>query len=212
MSAPSALVIASGADPGEVRRAEPADLVICADGGLDVALAADRRVDLVVGDLDSVSPTALDRAAAAGIAIERHRVDKDESDLELALATAIDREATVVVVHLAVGGRLDHQLANLLVLASPRWARADLSAVVGRDRVWVVRDRRVLPLDRGAHVALHSIGGPAEGVRTRGLRFDLHDERLEAMVARGIANEVAVAGPEIEVGSGVLLAISSPTR
>jgi thiamine pyrophosphokinase len=210
--AQSALVIASGADIDEVRRAARADFVICADGGLDVALAADRPVDLVVGDLDSVSADALARAALVGIEIERHRVDKDESDLELALTAAIDRRAGAIIVHLAVGGRLDHQLANLLVLASPRWATAEVAAVVGRDRVWVVRDRRVLPLDAGDHVALHAIGGRAEGVHTEGLRFDLHDEPLDAMVARGIANEVAAAGPAVGVVSGVLLVISSPTR
>jgi thiamine pyrophosphokinase len=211
VSARSALVIATGAEIDRVRAADPSDLVICADGGLDAALAADRQVDLVVGDLDSVSAGVLADATAAGVRIERHRVDKDESDLELALLAAVDRSAHTITVHLGVGGRLDHQLANLLVLASPRWSAAEISAVIGASRAWVVRERRVLPLGAGEPLALHAIGGPAQGVRTSGLRFDLHGEPLDAMVARGIANEVATERPTITVDSGVVLAISSPT-
>ena len=211
MSAPSVLVIATAAEVVGVREADSADLVICADGGLDVAAAAGRHVDLVVGDFDSVSAEALAAATTAGVEIERHPVDKDESDLELALAAAVERAAGEIVVHLGGGGRLDHQLANLLVLASPRWATAEVSAVIGIGRVWVVRGRRALPLASGEPLALHAIGGPAHGVRTRGLRFDLHGESLDAMVARGIANEAAAEAPVITVDSGVVLAISSPT-
>jgi thiamine pyrophosphokinase len=212
VSARSALVIATGAQIDRVRAADRADLVICADGGLDAAVAADRHVDVVVGDLDSVSTRALADATAAGVRVERHRIDKDESDLELALLAAVDRSADTIAVHLGVGGRLDHQLANLLVLASPRWSAAEISAVIGDSRAWVVREkRRVLPLVPGEPLALHAVGGPALGVHTGGLRFDLHGERLDAMVARGIANEVATGAPTIAVDSGVVLAISSPT-
>lgn len=205
-----ALIVAAGADVDAVRGAEPVDLVICADGGLDVTIAAGRRASLVIGDLDSVSDEALAAATAAGTDIERHRIDKDESDLELALAAALDRSATELHVHLGEGGRLDHQLANLLVLASPRWDAADLSAVVGTDRVWVVRGRRELPLAVGAPVAVHAIGGIATGVRTRGLAFEMDGEDLEPMVARGIANRAVEPSPSISVESGVVLVISSP--
>ena len=212
MSASTVLVIASGADVALVRDADPHDFVICADGGLDVALEADRGVDLVIGDLDSVSEEALAVARAGGADIERHPADKDESDLELALGAAVSRAPSKISVHLASGGRLDHQLANLLVLASPRWAATALSAVVGRDRVWVVRGSRVLPIGVGAPLALHAIGGPAEGVRTDGLRFDLHDEPLAPMVARGISNEVRRDTPRITVQTGVVLVVASSTE
>ena len=46
-------------------------------------------VDLLVGDLDSISPEGLAAAEDSGIRIERHAIDKDATDLELSLAAAV---------------------------------------------------------------------------------------------------------------------------
>ena len=210
-TASSALVVASGAPLRAVERAPQTDLVIAADAGLEVLLAAGRSVDLVVGDLDSVSQQALSVAAAGGAEIQQHRRDKDESDLELALTAAISSGAQRVGVLLRDGGRLDHQLANLLVLASPRWRQADIDAVVGEHRVWVVHggDERTIPLLAGEALALHAVGATAEGVTTTNLRYPLVGGDLPALVALGISNEAVSDAPTIRVGSGAVLAISS---
>ena len=211
MARRTVLVVASGADPSSVEAAPAAGFVIVADGGLHAASAAGRSVDLVIGDLDSTSAEALAEATAGGIEVRRHPPEKDESDLELALRAALDAGADTVHVVLRDGGRLDHQLANLLVLASHRWAAARIDATVGDHRVWVIRGRRVLPLRPGAALALHAVGGHASGVTTDGLRYPLDDAVLEPLVAIGIANEVTARAPSVRVAQGVLLAISSPT-
>ena len=210
-SATSALVVASGAPQPAVERAPQTDLVIAADAGLEVLLAAHRPVDLVVGDLDSVSAEALSAATAAGSEIAQHRRDKDESDLELALSAAINRGVQRIHVVLRDGGRLDHQLANLLVLASKRWQQADIDAVVGEHRVWVVHgaDERTIPLVAGEPLALHAVGGTATGVTTTNLRYPLVDADLPGLVALGISNRAVVDAPTIRVESGVVIAISS---
>ncbi len=207
----SALVVASGAPVGAVERAPQTDLVIAADAGLEVLLAAHRPVDLVVGDLDSVSAEALSAATAAGSEIAQHRRDKDESDLELALSAAITNGARQIHVVLRDGGRLDHQLANLLVLASKRWQQADVDAVVGEHRVWVVHgaDELTIPLVAGEPLALHAVGGTATGVTTTNLRYPLVDADLPGLVALGISNRAVVDAPTIRVESGVVIAISS---
>lgn len=204
----NALVVGAGAPLKAVESAPRTDLVIAADAGLEVLLGAKRSVDLVVGDLDSVSEAALAAAAAAGIEIQRHPETKDESDLELALAAAIHHGARRIQVLLRDGGRLDHQLANLLVLASPRWQTAELDAVVGDHRLWVVRGERTLPLAEGEPLALHAVGGPATGVTTTNLQYRLTGADLEALAARGISNLVVAAPPTVRVASGVLIAIS----
>lgn len=206
-----ALVIATGADVDAVAAAGRADLVVCADGGLEVALAAERAVDVVVGDLDSASPEAVERARALGTRFDAHPEAKDESDLELALATAVAAEATEITVLLAAGGRPDHQLANLLVLGSERWAGASIDAVVGHDRAWVVRGARRLPIGEGAALSIHAIGGPAHGVATRGLAYELRQETLDPLAARGISNLTLAAAPTIGCRDGVLLVLSWPT-
>src|SRR5690242_14035395 len=80
-----AIVVAGGDAPDARRELPPYATVIAADGGLDHAYALGLPVDLLVGDLDSVSAAALARAIAEGVTIDRHPAAKDETDLELAL-------------------------------------------------------------------------------------------------------------------------------
>ena len=63
--------------------------VVAADSGFDHALTLGLTVDLLVGDLDSISGPGRAAAEAAGTAIERHRPDKDATDTELAVAAAL---------------------------------------------------------------------------------------------------------------------------
>ncbi|MEM7140067.1 MAG: thiamine diphosphokinase [Actinomycetota bacterium] len=199
-------VIATGAAPTPIAGVS-ADLIICADGGLDAAHAAGRRPDIVVGDMDSVSEELLE-ALGSEVVVDRLPVAKDETDLELALARAIGAGAARISVHLAAGGRLDHQLANLAVLASSRWDSASLDAFVGHDPVFVIRGERSLPLSAGDPFAIVAVGGPAI-VTTRGVAWELTDHELSPTEARGISNVVERDGPTVQVSSGVVLAMSS---
>ena len=86
------------------------------------------------------------------------------------------------------GGRLDHQLSTLLLLASERYAGVQVDALVGEAWVHVVRGARTLEGTPGELVSLLPIGGPAEGVTTEGLVYPLRGETLEAGTSRGVSN------------------------
>src|SRR5688572_27553768 len=94
MAAPSAtdmVVVITGGDRVErdhLPTLPEGTRVVAADSGVDHALALGLDVDLVVGDFDSASPQALERAAAEGATVERHPAAKDATDLELALDAA----------------------------------------------------------------------------------------------------------------------------
>ena len=191
----------------EAPAAQPAaDLVVAADGGLEVALSLGWHVDAVVGDQDSVSSETLDRARHLGIEVVGHPQRKDETDLELALEFARER-AEAVHVLLSSSGRLDHALANLLVLASPRWAAIAVSATVDAAHVDVIRGTKRLAGAVGDTVSLVPVGGPAR-VRTWGLDYPLDDETLEPTSARGVSNIIVAVPAGVEVIDGALLVIS----
>lgn len=193
-------------------------LVIAADSGLALASALGYRVDLVVGDLDSVDPADLDAAVAAGASVERHDRDKDRTDLELALDAAATRGARRVHVVGGAGGRLDHVLANAICLASDTWAGLELSATYGTAGVWVVRTVAVIAGRPGDLVSLVPVGGPAHGVRTEGLRWRLAGDTLHPASGRGISNELTAAEARVTLEAGTLLAVApgpenpAPTR
>lgn len=207
VTSPHILIVATGAEVAPLKTVK-ADVVICADGGVGAARRAGLVVDLVVGDLDSAESEPLAEAAESGAKVHGHPVDKDQSDLELALSAAMAMGPSRISVHLAAGGRLDHQFANLVVLASPAWSAVPVDALVGNDPVWVIRTRRRLDLRVGDPLALHPVGGEARGVTTEGLAWKLDNAVLDPFSARGIANRVT-GSAAVSVADGVVLAISS---
>ncbi len=203
----AALVFAGGDPPGAADLLADVDLVVAADSGLELALALGVDVDVVVGDLDSVDPGALDRAVAGGAVVEAHPTEKDATDLELALDAAVARGATTVRVLGAHGGRFDHYLANVLLLAAPRFAAVRIDAKVGDAHVTVVRDRADLSGAPGTLCSLLPLGGPAVGVTTHELRYPLRHETLEPGSTRGVSNEFLGTEAAVSLDTGVLLAI-----
>ena len=200
-----ALVVA-GRQTGDPPDIGAPHLVIAADGGLDTVRRWGLRADAVVGDLDSASEDALRWARRGGAMIEEHPVDKDRTDLELALAHAAGRVDSIHAV-LPDGGRLDHAAINLAVLASPQWAGVDVTATIGEAHVTVVRGSRRLGGDVGDVVSLLAVGGPVLVASTSGLLYGLTEEVLSPTEGRGTSNVIVTSPAAIEVAEGVLLAI-----
>lgn len=197
----------------EARSAGARPIVIAADGGAQRALGLEVRPDLVVGDLDSIRPETVERLAALGIAVEQAPADKDESDTELCVRAALARGATVIRLVGALGGqRVEHSVANMLLLAHPMLDSCDAAIVAPPS--WI---RRVGSADGGGSLVVRGVAGdhvslfPAdtvvEGVRTEALRYPLHDEALLPGPARGLSNELLTAEARVHVARGRLLVI-----
>ena len=205
MIEPDVVVVASG--PGPDVAVPDGGTVVAADGGLDRAAALGLEVDVLVGDLDSVSSAALARAEAAGTRIVRHPVAKDATDLELALDEALALGARRVLVIASAGGRLDHLAASLLLLGAERYAELELDALVGDALVHVLRSARTLHGTPGELVTLLPLGGAAEGVTTSGLEYPLDGETLGPGSTRGVSNVFTSAEARVTLAEGILLAI-----
>lgn len=185
----------------------PDDLIICADGGSRHARALGLTPDALVGDLDSIGEEELAGAEAGDTTIVRHQRDKDETDLELALNQALEQDPAFIVIVGALGGRLDHTLGNIALLADPRLIRRRCSLDDGVERVVLCRARTEINGAPGDLVSLVPWGGPAEGVRTDGLRWALRGETLLPERSRGISNEMLGDSARVFVEYGSVLVI-----
>jgi thiamine pyrophosphokinase len=177
--------------------------VIAADSGAELAHELGLRVDLAVGDFDSISEESLGAIAR----IERHPVSKDATDLELALGAALALGPERILVLGGAGGRLDHLLGELLLLAGDAFAGVQVDAQLGAAAVHVVRGERLLVGEPGELISLFAVHGPARGVVTEGLVYPLHGETLEPGSSRGLSNVFAAPEARISLARGVLLAI-----
>jgi thiamine pyrophosphokinase len=181
--------------------------VIAADRGLEHAQALGLAVAIAVGDFDSASPDSVATAESAGTRIERHPAEKDATDLELALDTAIDLAPTRILVLAGRGGRLDHELSSLLLLAAEKYSGMQIDAAIGNARVHVVHGARDLEGTPGELVTLLALNGAAHGVRSEGLAYPLRGETLEPGSTRGVSNVFTDTPARITLERGVLLAI-----
>ena len=206
-----AIVVAGGdRDLDAIPAAWSDALVIGADSGIDFAHALGLTVDVAIGDMDSVSAEGLARAEAQGARVERHPAEKDKTDLELAFDEARRSGATDVLAIGIGGGRLDHLLANVLLLASEVWAPCRITALAGAARVHVLRGGEPaaeLAADVGELVTLLAIGGAARGITTSGLQYALHHEPLAAGTSRGVSNVVESTPVTIGLEDGAVLAV-----
>ena len=209
-------VVASGdLDPADAGWLNGPDLVVAADGGATALERLGRRPDVLIGDLDSADGALVERLMRAGVRVERHPTDKEASDTELALAAAVAAGADEIVVLGAIGGdRLDHELANVLLLADPALEGHDVRVVHAGNVVRLVRSGEVRALDGhvGDLVTLLPIGGEAFGVTTHGLRWPLPAATLRMGRSRGLSNEIVMTPASVRLESGLLLVIERAGR
>lgn len=204
-----------GSDAWLAGLATTSDVVLAADGGATRLHQAGRRPDVVVGDLDSLPAEARSRLEAHGVVFEVHPHEKAETDGELALEAAVARGADEIVVVGAFGGsRLDHQIANLLLLANVDVAAIDVALVTEQATFRAVQGPGTLELEGapGDWVTLSPLSELATAVTTDGLRYPLHREDLSRGSTRGVSNELTGRRGSVELAAGLLLVAITARR
>lgn len=192
--------------PFSAALAARAELLLAADGGANHLARIGLRPEAVVGDLDSIRPSVRRWVGESHVI---HLADQDTTDLHKTLAYAVDeRHAERVTVLALLGGRVDHGLENLALLA--RWsARVEIDAWDSTTRILPVTRQLELNLEPGQTVSLIPLGR-CDGVRTEGLKWPLRGEALDLGERTGISNLVTEHRVRISRDSGELLAFILP--
>ncbi|MEC4176394.1 thiamine diphosphokinase [Adlercreutzia sp. R21] len=176
------------------------DAVIAADGGYASLAAAGCTPDLAIGDFDSLG------YVPEGVPAKAFPPEKDASDMELALEAALARSADAVEVYGVLGGRLDHTLANLLLLASFAERGLAVTAVGESERIAFLAGpgELVLPAADAGIVSVFSLTDVSTGVVEEGLKYGLDGVALTNRTSWGLSNELIGAPARIAVESGTL--------
>jgi len=177
------------------------DFLIAADGGYRYAVEQGLFPHLVLGDFDSLG------SVPQHPHVVQVPVEKDDTDMMLAVKLALERGYRHMVLYGGLGGaRIDHTLANLqtLLYAARRGAAAYL---VGRGAVLTAVSGGTLSFPSGfaGYLSVFAMGPDAEGVTLRGLKYELHNGSLSAGFPLGVSNEFTGRAAEISVAQGDLL-------
>jgi thiamine pyrophosphokinase len=186
---------------------QPGDVFIAADGGYRYLEQLGLVPVRVVGDLDSLPPEQVNLLEGQGVIIERYPVEKDETDLELALLRAMAEGFKVIRIAGALGGRFDQSLGNLFLLSKNEFSHLDLRMEDGVEEVFLIRDEGLILGLPGDTVSLLPLGGPARGISTQGLKYVLNDEVLFPDQSRGISNVMLSNQTRVTLQDGILICV-----
>lgn len=194
----------SGDRAGVELKAAPGDLVIACDAGYPAALRLGLKPALAVGDFDSYGGEI-----APDVEVVRTPVRKDDTDTMTGLRLGLGRGCREFVIVGALGGRLDHTVANLQALCWLCTQGARGVILSADNRAWAVRDGALeLPRMEGWYLSVFA-AGECEGVTLRGVEYPLAGARLSPSMPIGVSNEFSADTARIEVARGTLIVIAS---
>jgi thiamine pyrophosphokinase len=208
--ASSHTLIFIGGDPPHpnVRQHLPADAyVIAADSGYAHAIAMGFVPHELVGDMDSIAAVDLTDARDSNILISQFPADKDLTDTEIAISSAIARQSTHITVVSGGGDRFDHVLAMVHSLASSALT-IDTTLLIGRARASYATYTKEFRINTqpGNTISLIPIGGAAT-VTTTGFQWELNNDTLQSFASRGVSNITTGESVSISVTDGSLAVV-----
>lgn len=189
--------------------AAKASYIIAVDGAWAKLkkLDLDIKVDLLIGDLDSLNQSKLE--VPNGVEVKKYPREKDRTDLELAIDEAKKLDPEKMVIFGAFGKRIDHLLGNIFLLEKlTRW---EISGVFidNYRRIYSIYPQKPLRVDvkKGDIISLLPLTGNASGIFTKGLKYKLENGRLNRSSTLGISNVATASKLVVKIDQGVLLAI-----
>lgn len=198
-------VVISGGDFSPVPGISPDDFVIACDRGYVYCERLGLRPDLIISDFDSYTGPV-----DSEIPLNRFVSEKDDTDTMLAVRYAVEHGFHELLLCCALGGRLDHLIANLqsLVYAQKH----------GLPAVLLSEDTEIRTLAGGAlriphredwSLSVFALDGPCRGVCITGAKYPLANAELLPSFPLGVSNTWAGEEAVISVEEGILLIVLS---
>lgn len=186
------------------------DFCICADGGYDYALLSGITPDLVVGDFDSSDKKFEDINFEKSTETILVPVEKDDTDLQLALKLAIERGSTEIAVVGGIGGRVDHTIGNIQNLV--HYSREDIEIyLVDPNQYLTVHHpgQRTYSGEKGQTFSAFAFTPEVTGVTYEGAYYPLENHTLTNTFPLGISNHFVDEKITVTTKEGILIVVTT---
>lgn len=185
------------------------DLIICADGGSEHALKAGITPNVIVGDFDSASPETVAVFKEQDIPFIEYPTVKDKTDTELAIDYAVAKGYNEILLLGCFGSRVDHTLANIMLLASLAQKGIKVRAVDENNDLYVCLDNVEILGEPGDYVSLIPLTAEVIGVTTHNLAYKLENATLSLGSTLPLSNRLSQTKGIVEIKDGILLVIKA---
>jgi thiamine pyrophosphokinase len=182
-------------------------LIICCDGAAYNMAQAKIKPDVIIGDMDSIDAAQLENYRMTGIEIIKYPSEKDFTDTELALDYALKLDPVRVHIWGALGGRIDHTLANIFLLKKGDEAGIKTCLLDEYGEAFLAQKEVVFTDAVGCTVSILALSPKVEGITLNGFAYLLNNETLRKGETRGLSNYIKESPARINFLSGELLVI-----
>lgn len=199
---------------GSFLKTEHFDYVVAVDGGLAYLKSLKLLPDAVVGDFDTVDPSILrEYRSRQSIFFETHTPEKDETDTQLAIDTAIGLGADAITILGGTGGRIDHMLGNLHLLDTCLLKGIHACMVDRQNRLYLLKEGTSFhrPDTWGRYISFLPLTQEVRGITLEGFRYPLYHKTITIGREAGlcISNELIEEWGRISFDSGILICVES---
>jgi thiamine pyrophosphokinase len=179
---------------------EKDDLLICADGGYLYARKLDLKVDLLVGDFDSLKDIPLDVQT-----VKLNKI-KDETDLYIAIEEGIKRGYQTFDIYGALGGRIEHTIANIQILANLKSKGLTAKLIDDKTIVEMLSTGTYIYNERCGYISLFSYTKEST-ITIKNLLYEVNNKTISNEFPLGIDNEFIGKESTVTVHNGLVLSI-----
>lgn len=184
--------------------------LVAVDGGLDYCCQMGLKVDLCLGDFDSVSSETLDDLNLSKIV--KLPVEKDDTDTLAALKLCVEKGYKEFYIFGGCGGRLDHTVANIQCLLFLKRKGCKGFLVSKAETIFVLKDEEIcFEAGKKGILSLFALSGEVKGVSIFGMKYNLDNAVICNDFPIGISNEFTGQAGKVNVSDGEVLVIMSET-
>ncbi len=184
-----------------------ANIFIAADGGEKLFARLNYLPHILIGDFDSLTEETLNYYQNRKTEIVKYPVEKDETDAELALLYCRDHAIGEIIFTNTLGGRIDHQLANLFLLEYAQ--NLSLKAVIEEPEkeIGIITDNIEFLNKKGTLFSILPLSENVENIKNYGFKYSLKGENLLRYKTRGISNIITSDKAGLSLDRGKLFYI-----
>ncbi len=177
------------------------DFIICADGGLNYLDSLNIKPNLIVGDFDSVDVNLLEKYK--NVKIKKYPAEKNFTDTEIAIEEAIACGFNEITIFGATGTRLDHTMANILLIE--RYIKNDINIriVDNNNYISILNKDVIISKKVGYYLSIIPISEYIDGITLKGMKYPLIDVKVSRGSTLCISNEIIDDKAEIYIKNGM---------
>ena len=168
------------------------------------------KPNLFLGDFDSCDFSQIEKSGIIdGADVEKYKIEKDKTDTHIAIDIAIEKGFENITIIGALGGRIDHEIANIFLLKYMLEKGVSGKIINEKNEIFITdKPFDIMPREN-KNISLIPLCDEVFGITLKNLKYPLNDFDLKMGDTICVSNEFKDEMASINFKKGILLVVIS---